>query len=136
MTSNIGSEHILNNEEDKVESELHNYFRPEFINRIDEIIVFKKLTKDVLYEILDNIVKEIENRLSSLNVKIELSSNAKSYFIDNGYDEYYGARPLKRLVNKELETVIARMIINNEIHENNIIEVDYENTLKVNIKNA
>ena len=136
MTSNIGSEHILNNEEDKVESELHNYFRPEFINRIDEIIVFKKLTKDVLYEILDNIVKEIENRLSSLNVKIELSSNAKSYFIDNGYDEYYGARPLKRLVNKELETVIARMIINNEIHENSTIEVDYENTLKVNIKNV
>ncbi len=136
MTSNIGSEYILNNEESKVMDELHNYFKPEFINRIDEVIVFKKLTKEVLYEILDNIIKEIENRLNTLNVKIELSSNAKTYFIDNGYDEFYGARPLKRLVNKELETIIARMIINNEIHENSTIKVDYNNELKINIENA
>ena len=131
MTSNIGSEYILNNEEEKVESELHNYFKPEFINRIDEVIVFKKLTKDVLYEILDNIIKEIENRLSTLNVKIKLSDSAKKYFIDNGYDEYYGARPLKRLVNKELETIIAKMIINNEIHENGTINVDYNDKIIV-----
>ena len=134
MTSNIGSEYILNNEESKVMDELHNYFKPEFINRIDEVIVFKKLTKEVLYEILDNIVKEIEKRLSTLNVKIELNNNAKKYFIDNGYDEYYGARPLKRLVNKELETIIAKMIINNEIHENDVIKVDYNNKLVINIE--
>ena len=131
MTSNIGSEYILNNEVEKIENELHNYFKPEFINRIDEVIVFKKLTKEVLYEILDNIIKEIENRLSSLNVKIKLSDSAKKYFIDNGYDEYYGARPLKRLVNKELETIIAKMIINNEIHENGTINVDYNNEIIV-----
>ena len=71
MTSNIGSEYILNGEDDKVEGELHKYFKPEFINRIDEIIVFKKLTKNVLYEILDKIVKEIEGRLSDINIKIE-----------------------------------------------------------------
>ena len=132
MTSNIGSEYILNNEDDKVYDELHKYFKPEFINRIDEVIVFKKLTKDVLYEILDNIIKEIENRLDNLNVKIVLSDTAKKYFIDNGYDEYYGARPLKRLVNKELETIIAKMIINGEIKENSTINVDYmENMLKI-----
>ncbi|MBQ6283037.1 MAG: AAA family ATPase [Bacilli bacterium] len=136
MTSNIGSEHILNNEESKVMDELHNYFKPEFINRIDEVIVFKKLTKEVLYEILDNIIKEIESRLNTLNVKIELTDTAKTYFIDNGYDEFYGARPLKRLVNKELETSIAKMIINNEIHENSIIKVDYNNMLKISIENV
>ena len=134
MTSNIGSEYILNNEDDKVESELHKYFKPEFINRIDEVIIFKKLTKEVLYEILDNIIKEIENRLNLLNVKINLSENAKKYFIEKGYDEFYGARPLKRLVNKELETVLAKMIINNEVHENSIINVDYNNKLIINIK--
>ena len=135
MTSNIGSEYILNNEEDKVEKELHNYFKPEFINRIDEVIVFKKLTKDVLYEILDNIIKEIESRLSSLNIKINLTNNAKKYFIDKGYDEYYGARPLKRVINKDLETTIAKMIIEGNIKENTNIEVDYDNELKINLKN-
>ena len=135
MTSKIGSEYILNNEEDKVEKELHNYFKPEFINRIDEVIVFKKLTKDVLYEILDNIIKEIESRLSSLNIKINLTNNAKKYFIDKGYDEYYGARPLKRVINKDLETTIAKMIIEGNIKENTNIEVDYDNELKINLKN-
>ena len=124
MTSNIGSEYILNNEEDKVMNELHKYFKPEFINRIDEVIVFKKLTKEVLHEILDKIIDEITNRLKDLNVKINLSDKAKEYFIDNGYDEYYGARPLKRLVNKELETLIAKRIINNEIKANSQIDVD------------
>ena len=124
MTSNVGSEYILNGEDDKVSSELHKYFKPEFINRIDEVIVFKKLSKEVLYEILDKIISEIENRLSDLNVKISLTKEAKEYLINNGYDEYYGARPLKRLVNKELETLIAKRIINNEIKANSQIDVD------------
>ena len=80
MTSNIGSEYILNNEEDKVMNELHKYFKPEFINRIDEVIVFKKLTKEVLHEILDKIIDEITNRLKDLNVKINLSD--KAFFIN------------------------------------------------------
>ena len=135
MTSNVGSEHILNGEEDKVLKELHNYFKPEFINRVDEVIVFKKLTKEVLYEILDKIIDEIEKRLSDINVKINLSEGAKKYFIDNGYDEFYGARPLKRLVNKELETKIARLLINNDIKENMIIQVDINNdTVCVSLK--
>ena len=136
MTSNIGSEYILNGEDDKVEGELHKYFKPECINRIDEIIVFKKLTKNVLYEILDKIVKEIEGRLSDINIKIELDNTAKDYFVNNGYDEFYGARPLKRLVNKELETPLAKLLINGDIHENDTLIVSYDNKLIINKKNS
>jgi len=127
MTSNVGSEYILNGEDDKVSSELHKYFKPEFINRIDEVIVFKKLSKEVLYEILDKIISEIENRLSDLNVKISLTKEAKEYLINNGYDEYYGARPLKRIVNSELETHLAKLIINGSVKPNTIINVDVKN---------
>ena len=126
MTSNVGSEYILNGEPEKVEAELHKYFKPEFLNRLDEIIMFKKLTKDCLSEILDKIIKEIEDCLKDLNVKIKLTANARNYFIDNGYDEFYGARPLKRLVNKELETILAKKLIGNEIKENQVITVDFK----------
>ncbi len=126
MTSNVGSEYIINGEEDKVRGELNKYFRPEFLNRLDEIVVFNKLSKDNLSEILDKIISEIEHRLVDINVKIRLTENAKKYFIDNGYDEYYGARPLKRLVNNKLETIIARKLINNEIKQNTEIVVDYK----------
>ena len=126
MTSNVGSEYILNGEPEKVEAELHKYFKPEFLNRLDEIIMFKKLTKDCLSEILDKIIKEIEDRLKDLNVKIKLTANARNYFIDNGYDEFYGARPLKRLVNKELETILAKKLIGNGIKENQVITVDFK----------
>ena len=127
MTSNVGSEYIINGEEDKVTVELTKYFKPEFINRLDEIIVFNKLSKSDLKEILDKIISEIEKRLIDLNIKINLTNNAKNYFIDNGYDEYYGARPLKRLVNNKLETLIAKKLINNEIKTNTVINVDYVN---------
>ena len=126
MTSNVGSEYIINDEENKVKSELNKYFRPEFLNRLDEIVVFNKLSKDNLSEILDKIINEIEHRLVDINVKIKLTDAAKKYFIDNGYDEYYGARPLKRLVNNKLETIIARKLINNEIKSNSEINVDYK----------
>ena len=132
MTSNVGSEYIINGEEDKVTSELPKYFKPEFLNRLDEIIIFNKLSKNDLKEILDKIIEEIEKRLIDINVKINLNDNAKNYFIDNGYDEYYGARPLKRLVNNKLETLIAKKLINNEIKPNTIVNVDYiNNELKV-----
>ena len=132
MTSNVGSEYIINGEEDKVTSELPKYFKPEFLNRLDEIIIFNKLSKTDLKEILDKIIEEIEKRLIDINVKINLTDNAKNYFIDNGYDEYYGARPLKRLVNNKLETLIAKKLINNEIKSNTIVNVDYiNNELKV-----
>ena len=126
MTSNVGSEYIINDEENKVKSELNKYFRPEFLNRLDEIVVFNKLSKDNLSDILDKIINEIEHRLVDINAKIKLTEAAKKYFIDNGYDEYYGARPLKRLVNNKLETIIARKLINNEIKSNSEINVDYK----------
>ena len=133
MTSNVGSEYIIDNEEDKVTTELNKYFRPEFLNRLDEIIVFNKLTKEDLKEILDKIISEIEHRLIDLNIKINLTETAKNYFIDNGYDEYYGARPLKRLVNNKLETLIAKKLINNDIKSNTTITVDYiNNELEIN----
>ena len=126
MTSNVGSEYILNGESNKVTSELTKYFRPEFLNRLDEIIVFNKLSKDNLSEILDNIVKQIEHRLVDINVKIVLTEGARKYFIDNGYDEAFGARPLKRLVSNKLETLLANKLINNEIKTNSIVTVDYK----------
>ena len=127
MTSNVGSEYILNNEPEKVEQELHKYFKPEFINRIDEVIMFNKLTKEVLSSILDKLIKEIETRLKDLNLTITLTPAARNYFVENGYDEYYGARPLKRLVSRELETVLAKQLIENTVKPNTKLEVDYQN---------
>ena len=127
MTSNVGSEYILNNEPEKVEQELHKYFKPEFINRVDEVIMFNKLTKEVLSSILDKLIKEIETRLKELNLTITLTPAARNYFVENGYDEYYGARPLKRLVSRELETVLAKQLIENSVKPNAKLEVDYQN---------
>ena len=126
MTSNVGSEYILNNEPEKVEQELHKYFKPEFINRIDEVIMFNKLTKEVLSSILDKLIKEIETRLKDLNLTITLTPAARNYFVENGYDEYYGARPLKHLVSRELETVLAKQLIENAVKPNAKLEVDYQ----------
>lgn len=127
MTSNVGSEYILNNEPEKVEQELHKYFKPEFINRVDEVIMFNKLTKEVLSSILDKLIKEIETRLKDLNLTITLTPAARNYFVENGYDEYYGARPLKRLVSRELETVLAKQLIENTVKPNAKLKVDYQN---------
>ena len=135
MTSNVGSEYILNNEPEKVEQELHKYFKPEFINRIDEVIMFNKLTKEVLSSILDKLIKEIEIRLKDLNLTITLTTAARNYFVENGYDEYYGARPLKRLVSRELETVLAKKLIENTVKPNAKLEVDYQdNKIIINQK--
>ena len=127
MTSNIGSEHILEGEDEKVIPELNKYFKPEFINRIDEIIVFKKLSKEVLQEVLDKIINEIDERLIDLNIKIKLTPRAKNYFIENGYNEFYGARPLKRLINRKLETNLAKLLIDNQIVPNKDVLIDVEN---------
>ena len=130
MTSNLGSEHILENKDNAnelINEELHHTFKPEFINRIDEIIIFKSLSKDVVYEILDKIIHEIENRLSDKKLKITLTDKAKEYIINSSYDEQYGARPIKRFVSRNLETLIAHSIIMNQIGYNESIIVDEEN---------
>ena len=130
MTSNLGSEYILENREnakEEVMSELHHTFKPEFINRIDEIIIFKSLTKEVVYSILDKIILEIEQRLSDKKIKISLTDSAKKYIIDSSYDEKYGARPIKRFVSRNVETLLAHSIIMGQIKYNDNIIVDYDN---------
>ena len=130
MTSNLGSEYILENLENSNElvmDELKNNFRPEFINRIDEIIIFNSLDKSVLFNILDNIIKNIENRLSNMNIKINLTEDAKKYIIDSSYDERYGARPIKRYVSKNIETLLANNIIEDNISFGQKITIDIEN---------
>ena len=127
MTSNLGSEYVLEGKNDQVIEELKHYFKPEFINRIDEIIVFKELSKDVLYDVLEKIVKEIEERLKDKNLKLEITPKAKDYLIDNGYDVSYGARPLKRLVTSTIETLLAKKIIAGEVKYGDTIIVDLEN---------
>lgn len=90
-------------------------------------MVFKKLSKEVLYEVLDKIINEVDQRLIDLNIKINLTQKAKDYFIENGYNEYFGARPLKRLINRKLETKLAKLIIENKIKPNKDIEIDIKN---------
>ena len=127
MTSNVGSEHILDGEDEKVFDELKNYFRPEFINRIDEIILFNKLNKDSIKLILDKIIKDIEFRLKDSNIKIELTDAAINSMINEGYDINFGARPLKRLVSRIIETNLSKMIIADEVKFGSTIEIDYQN---------
>lgn len=130
MTSNLGSEYILENNEnshDLVMNELHHTFKPEFINRIDEIIIFNSLSKSVVYEILDKIIKEVEDRLSNKKIHLELTKEAKDYVIENAYDERYGARPIKRFISRNIETLIANAIINDEIKFNSTITIDIDN---------
>ena len=127
MTSNLGSEHILDGNTDLVMQEVREHFRPEFINRIDEIIVFNPLSKEAIAKILDKIIHDIEKRLADVNLKINLTDKAKDELINTGYDINYGARPLKRLVSRTLETMLAKMIIEGKIKPNDTITIDYEN---------
>ena len=127
MTSNLGSEHILEGNTSMVLDDVKEHFRPEFINRIDEVIVFNALSRDAIVMILDKIIKDIENRLKDINLKIELTENAKREFINQGYDINYGARPLKRLVSRTLETDLSKLLIEGTIRSGNTIEVDFSN---------
>ena len=134
MTSNLGSEYILDNldnSDELVMDELRKTFKPEFINRIDEIIVFKSLTKDVIYEILDKIIHDIEKRLSDKQLHIVLTDKAKDYIVENSYDERYGARPIKRFVTKTVENLIANEIINNDVKFGSTITIDAKDDLYI-----
>ena len=126
MTSNLGSEHILDGNTSEVMNDVKKYFRPEFINRIDEIIVFNPLTKDNIKCILDKLIHEMEDRLKDNNVHIKLTDDARNYLIENGYDITYGARPLKRLLSRTVETTIAKVLINGELKFGSTLVVDYK----------
>jgi len=130
MTSNLGSEYILeniSNSNELVMNELKSTFKPEFINRIDEIIIFNSLSKEVVYDILNKIISDIEYRLRDKNIHITLTDNAKEFIINESYDEKYGARPIKRYVQRNIETLIAEAIINDKIKYNDNIVIDIEN---------
>ena len=144
LTANLGSEYILegitkNGEisqeaKNKVNDLLKKSFRPEFLNRLDEIVFYKPLKKDEVAKILDLQIIDLEKRLEDKHIKLELTQKAKDYLIDNGYDEVYGARPLKRFVKKKLETLIAEKILTEEIKPFDNVTIDYDEE-KLIIKN-
>ena len=127
MTSNLGSEYILEGKDNSlVMDELKHTFKPEFINRIDEIIVFNSLSKNVVYEILDKIISEIEYRLRDKKLKLCVTDKAKKFIVDNSYDEKYGARPIKRYVSRNIESLLAKAIIADKISFNSTVTIDVD----------
>ena len=134
MTSNIGAQYLLEGIDDKGEireeaenmviDELKAHFRPEFLNRLDETILFKPLTKDNLSGIIDLIIADINKRLEEKRIKVELTPGAKTFIADEAYDPVYGARPLKRYVQKNVETMAAKLILSDTVSEGDTIRID------------
>ena len=130
MTSNIGSEIILNDPmvseptKEAVLDEMKHRFKPEFLNRIDDIIVFKALGKESVKNIVNLILEGINERLKEQYIKVEFTDKALDYIVDEAYDPAYGARPLKRFVQKDIETNLSKMILGGEVPENSIVKVD------------
>ncbi|MEA3423020.1 MAG: ATP-dependent chaperone ClpB [Bacillota bacterium] len=138
LTSNIGSEYLLDGIENgtitdkaknKVMDLLRGSFKPEFLNRIDEIVQFKPLQKNEIDKILDLLLKDLENRLKDKHITIELSKEARDYIIDEGYDPHYGARPLKRVIQRNIETLLGKAIITEEIKEGDHCLIIYDNCM-------
>ncbi|MDD6221765.1 MAG: ATP-dependent chaperone ClpB [Lachnospiraceae bacterium] len=139
MTSNIGSDILLNGIDDKgdikpeaesaVMQQLHAHFRPEFLNRLDEIILFKPLTKDNISRIVDLMMNDVNKRLADRQISVSLTDAARQYVIDNGFDPQYGARPLRRYLQRTVDTLAARQILAGNISEGDTIEIDLENGL-------
>ena len=137
MTSNIGSSYLLDGiQEDgsirpesaqMVQNDLRAHFRPEFLNRLDEIIMFKPLTKENIGGIVDLLVAELNRRLEDQQISIRLTPAAKDYVIEGGYDPVYGARPLKRYLQKYVETLAAKMILGGKVQTQDTIVLDVEN---------
>lgn len=131
MTSNLGSEYILNNEKSKVEELLHRTFKPEFLNRIDEIVYFNPLSKDVQLKIVDKMLNELKGRLESQFYAVSFSDNLKKWVLDTAYTPNFGARPIKRFIQDKIETSLATAIIKGEIDTNNKFVVDEKDGLIV-----
>ncbi|PAK40410.1 ATP-dependent chaperone ClpB [Peribacillus simplex] len=136
MTSNIGSHFLLQSNrvdggieeeiKDQVFKELRGHFRPEFLNRVDDIVLFKPLTKQEIVEIVDKMVHQLQVRLTEQNIVLNVTKAAKEFIADQGYDPVYGARPLKRFIQKHLETKIARKIIAGTVELKEGITIDYD----------
>ena len=145
LTSNLGSSYLLDGIDNQgnisteaaamVDKDLKAHFRPEFINRLDEIIMFKPLTKENISKIVDILMKDLNRRVADKELKIELTDAAKSFITDNGFDPVYGARPLKRYLQKNVETMSAKIILSGEIGEGDTILIDSDGeTLGAEIK--
>ena len=136
MTSNLGSSYLLEGIADSgdikqecekaVMDELKNSFRPEFLNRLDEIILFKPLTKNNIGGIIHLLMADLNKRLAEREISLELSSNAEQFIVDNGYDPVYGARPLKRYLQKTVETLAAKLILADQVRAGDTILIDVE----------
>lgn len=136
LTSNLGSSYLLDGIDANgeitadaraaVEALLKQSFRPEFLNRLDEIVFYKPLTKDNITHIIDLIMKDLNGRLADKQLKCELTERAKNYIIETGYDPAFGARPLKRLVQRHVETLLARKIIADEVEPGTTLTVDVD----------
>ena len=137
MTSNIGSSYLLEGIDDQgniseesqkmVMDDLRAHFRPEFLNRLDETILFKPLTKGDIYHIIDLLVADVNKRLADREISISLTEAAKNYVVEGGYDPTYGARPLKRYLQKNVETMAARLMLKGDIGAQDTIVLDVEN---------
>ena len=136
MTSNLGSAHLLEGidengdinpeAEERVMNELRGNFRPEFLNRLDEIIMFKPLTKDNIGNIIHLLMNQLNKRLEDREISVELTPAAESFIVEHGYDPIYGARPLKRFLQKHVETLSAKLILADEVHANDVILIDVD----------
>ena len=136
MTSNIGSSYLLDGIdeqgnirpecENRVMDELRSHFRPEFLNRLDETILFKPLTKDDIGHIVDLLLNDLNLRLAEKELSLELTDGAKAYIVENGYDPVYGARPLKRYIQKYVETMTAKYILAGQVQAGSVLVVDQE----------
>ncbi len=127
MTSNLGSELLLNGKETEATNLLKSKFRPEFLNRIDEIVIFKPLTKEVQFKIVEKMLTLLQIRLKQEHIDLEFSDKTKAFIINSSYSHEYGARPIKRFIQREIETLIAKAIIGGEIEPNHPYWVDVEN---------
>ena len=112
--------------EEAVMNELRGHFRPEFLNRLDEIIMFKPLTKDNIGNIINLLMNDLNKRLADREITVELSDSARQFIVDHGYDPIYGARPLKRFLQKHVETLSAKLILADEVREGDTILIDTE----------
>ena len=136
MTSNIGASSLLEgiNEcgeieqtaQEQVMSQLRMHFRPEFLNRLDEIILFKPLTKENTFDIIKLILTDLNDRLLDRNISVSLTKEAMEYVVDHAYDPIYGARPLKRFVQTHVETMVARMLLADQVKEGDCITISVE----------
>ena len=137
MTSNIGAQYLLDGidadgeirpeAEAAVMADLRGHFRPEFLNRLDETVLFKPLTKENISGIVTLIVAELNGRLADRDMQLELTDAAMNYVVEHAYDPVFGARPIRRFIQKYVETMAAKMILEDRVHMNDVIVIDVQN---------